>query len=125
MVSACREPPADDGVCTCTPGNVSRIKARHETAPMDGVSLLAALRRHQTDVRLGKNARDIKIVDDELRFSIIDFCQPCGQWVDDRMRMEDMFPLDRIDQATRAICMGLVLRDGTIAYGDTRPRACR
>ena len=40
-------------------------------------------------------------------------------------RLEEMFPLDRLDDAAGAVCMGLVLRDGTTVYGGTRPRACR
>lgn len=90
---------------------------------MTGESLVAALHRHRRDVALGKPARDIKLIDDQLRFAIIDFCQPCGGWVDDRMTMEAMFPLDRLDDATSAVCMGLVLRDGATVYGSARP--CR
>lgn len=118
---------ADDGEarCTCTPGNRGKIRAPGDAAPMDGPALVAALRRHRSDVRANKNPRDIKVLDDELRFAIIDFCQPCGGWVDDRMTMEEMFPLERLDDATGAVCMGLVLRDGTTAYGETRPAACR
>lgn len=107
------------------PGNVSRIVSAHATAPMDGAAVVAALRRHKSDVALGKEARAIKIADDQLRFALIDFCQPCGHWVHDRMTMEEMFPLDRLDHATSAVCMGLVLRDGTTVYGETRPAACR
>ncbi len=117
--------PDEPATCACVPNNVGRAKTAGEAAPMTGESLLAALRRHKQDVGLGKNARDIKIVDDELRFRIIDFCQPCASWVDDRMTMEQMFPLDRLDDARSAVCMGLVLRDGMTIYGDTRPRACQ
>lgn len=92
---------------------------------MDGISLLARLRRHKSDVALGKNPRDIKVVDDQLRFAIIDFCQPCAHWVEERLTVEEMFPLDRLDDATRGVCMGLVLRDGTTAWGEARPPACR
>lgn len=92
---------------------------------MDGVSLLARLRRHKTDVSLGKNARDIKVIDDQLRFAIVDFCQPCPHWVGDRLTIEEMFPLGRLDEATRGVCMGLVLRDGTTVHGEARPSACR
>jgi hypothetical protein len=114
-----------EGPCTCTPGNVSQIKAPFAPDGMDGPALLAALRRHATDVRLGKNPRDIKVLDDELRFAIIDFCQPCGSWVGDRLTMEEMFPLDRLDDAASAVCMGLVLRDQTTVYGKSRPKNCR
>ena len=92
---------------------------------MDGEGLVARLRIHQRDVSLGKNARAIKIADDELRFAVSNFCQPCGDWIKDTMRIDEMFPLARLDEATRGVCMGLVLRDGTTVYGDTRPRACR
>jgi len=125
VLAACREPAPRDETCTCTPDNRGRIKALHETAPMDGESLLARLRRHRSDVSLGKNPRDIKVLDDQLRFAIIDFCQPCAHWVTERLTVEEMFPLGRLDDATRGICMGLVLRDGTTVYGDARPAACR
>ena len=92
---------------------------------MDGVSLVARLRRHRSDVALGRNPRDIKVVDDQLRVAIVDFCQPCAHWVADRLTIEEMFPLERLDEATRGVCMGLVLRDGTTVYGEARPRACR
>ena len=96
-----------------------------QAEPLDGPALVAALRRHVRDVRLGKEARDIKVLDDELRFAIIDFCSPCGGWVADRMTIEEMFALERLDDAQSAVCMGLVLRDGTTVYGSTRPAACR
>ena len=125
VLAACREPAPRDEACTCTPDNRGRIKALHETAPMDGASLLARLRRHASDVSLGKNPRDIKVLDDQLRFAIIDFCQPCAHWVTERLTVEEMFPLGRLDDAVRGVCMGLVLRDGTTVYGDARPAACR
>jgi hypothetical protein len=115
----------EPATCTCTPDNVGRVKGRHAAAPLTGDTLLAALRTHVQDVRLNKERRDIKIADDELRFQIIDYCQPCASWVEDRMTMEEMFPLDRIDDARTAVCMGFVLRDGSTIYGSTRPRACR
>ena len=108
--------------CACTPGNTAHIRSGAAPA-ITGESLVAALRRHRQDVTLGRPPRDIKLTDDQLRFAIIDFCQPCGGWVDDRMTMEAMFPLDRLDDATSAVCMGLVLRDGTTVYGSARP--CR
>lgn len=125
VLVACREPAPRDETCTCTPGNVGRIKGVREDTPMDGISLLARLRRHKSDVSLGKNPRDIKVIDDQLRFAIIDFCQPCSDWVTERLTVEEMFPLDRLDEAMRGVCMGLVLRDGTTVYGEARPRACR
>jgi hypothetical protein len=125
LPGACGKAPVEDRVCRCTPGNVAITRGRLEARPMDGEALLAALRRHARDVQLGKNARAIKVVDDELRFSIASFCQPCGTWVKDTMRIEDMFPLDRLNDAAGAVCLGLVLHDGTTAYGDARPAACR
>ncbi len=125
VLTACHEPAPREKACTCTPENLGRIKALHEATPMDGASLLARLRRHKSDVALGKNPRDIKVTDDQLRFAIIDFCQPCAHWVTERLTVEDMFPVDRLDDAMRGVCMGLVLRDGTTVYGDARPQACR
>ncbi len=124
-IAACHDtPPADDGVCRCTPGNLSKTKLADGTA-LDGAALLGKLRRHRQDVEQHKNPRDIKVFDDELRFQISNFCQPCGDWIKDRMTIEDMFPLARLDDAANAVCLGLVLRDGTTVYGDARPRACR
>ncbi|MBA3451632.1 MAG: hypothetical protein H0T42_00890 [Deltaproteobacteria bacterium] len=89
------------------------------------MSLLTRLRRHRDDVAHGKNPRDIKVIDDQLRFAIIDFCQPCAHWVTDRLTVEEMFPIGRLDEAVRGVCMGLVLRDGATVYGDARPSSCR
>ncbi len=124
-VAACKAEPANTEPCACTPANVSRTKTLHEDAPMDGHSLLVRLRRHRQDVANGKNPRDIKVADDELRFAILEFCQPCGDWVKDRLTVEEMFPIGRLDEATRGVCMGLVLGDGTTAWGDARPQNCR
>jgi hypothetical protein len=125
VLAACKSEPARDEPCSCTPANVVRTKTVHETAPLDGVSLLARLRRHRDDVRAGKNPRDIKVGDDELRFSILELCQPCGDWVKDRATMEELYPLDRLDGAVKGVCMGLVLPDGTTAWGAARPQNCR
>jgi hypothetical protein len=124
IVAACRDTPVGDGVCRCTPGNRSRTRLADGTF-LDGAALLGKLRRHQRDVEQHRTPRDIKVFDDELRFAISNFCQPCGDWVEDRMTIEEMFPLSRLDDAATGICMGLVLRDGTTVYGDARPRACR
>lgn len=116
---------ADDGVCHCTPGNVSHTRSVDEATPMDGPGLLAKLRLHKRYVDEHRNPRDIKVFDDELRYAILDFCQPCGAWIGERATMEELFPLHQLDDATSAVCLGLVLRDGTISYGDARPRTCR
>lgn len=92
---------------------------------LDGTSLLAKLRRHRSDVALQRPARDVKVFDDELRLQLTSFCDPCSDWIRDRLTIEDMFPLDRLDDAASGVCMGLVLRDGTTVYGDARPRGCR
>jgi hypothetical protein len=120
----CRDAPADDGVCRCTPANRSAAKLP-DGRELDSAALLGKLRRHKRDVGLQRPARDVKMFDDELRLELTGYCQPCSDWVKDRLTIEDMFPLDRLDDATGAVCMGLVLRDGTTAYGDARPRACR
>jgi hypothetical protein len=125
LLIACKSEPARDEPCSCTPANMSRTKTVHEDAPMDGVSLLQRLRRHVRDVAAGVNGRDIKVLDDELRFAMVEFCQPCGDWVPDRLTIEEMFPLKRLDQAVRGVCMGLVLQDGTTAWGGARPQNCR
>jgi hypothetical protein len=124
MAAACRNPPADDSVCHCTPGNVSRTQLP-DGRYLDSAALLGKLRRHQRDVEQHRTPRDIKVFDDELRFEIANFCQPCGDWIKDRMTIEEMFPLSRLDDAAGSVCLGLVLRDGTTVYGDARPRACR
>jgi hypothetical protein len=125
MVAACHDTlPTDDGTCHCTPGNLSRTQLADGTH-LDSAALLGKLRRHRRDVEQRRNPRDIKVLDDELRFEVANFCQPCGDWVQDRMTIEDLFPLARLDDAAGSVCLGLVLRDGTTVYGDARPRACR
>jgi hypothetical protein len=124
MLSACRAQSVDDSACSCTPGNVSRTRSSDGTS-MDGAALLGKLRRHRQDVQLQKNARDVKVFDDELRLALISFCQPCGDWIKDRLTIDDMFPLQRLDDAADAVCLGLVLRDGTTVHGAARPLACR
>ncbi len=121
---ACRDAAHDDAACRCTPANRSLARLP-DGSVLDGAALLGKLRRHRSDVALHRPARDIKLFDDELRLELAGFCQPCSDWVGDRMTIEDMFPLDRLDDATGAVCMGLVLRDGTTVYGSARPRACR
>jgi hypothetical protein len=115
---ACRQDAAEP--CRCTPGNASAIPGA-----LDGDTLLARLRHHQADVAAGKNPRDVKMFDDELRFAIVDFCRPCGEWVGDRTTIAEMFPLERLSDAVRAVCLGLVLRDDTTVYGSARPASCR
>jgi hypothetical protein len=130
-LGACREreasPKGDDPPqrCTCTPQNVARTKRVGDDHPIDGAGLVAMLRRHRQLIADNANRRDVKLVDDEIRIAVTAFCQPCGDWVDDRMTVDQMFPLARLDDATDAVCLGLTLRDGTIAYGDDRPSACR
>ena len=125
LAIGCSSKPPEPEACTCTPTNTGRIRGPGASESLTGTSLLAALRRHAQDVRLRKTPRDIKVADDELRFQIIDFCSPCEAWVNDRMTMEEMFPLDRLDEVTRAVCMGLVLGTGSTVYGEARPKACR
>src|SRR5262245_30838187 len=123
-LAACRSAPTDDGVCRCTPGNQWRTR-NSDGRVLDAAALLGKLRRHRRDVEQHRTPRDIKIDDDALRFDVVSLCQPCGDWVQDRMTVEELFPLARLDDAVDAVCLGLVLRDGTTAYGDARPRACR
>lgn len=123
--ACCGAPPADDGPCRCVPGNASHTRSLGDASPMDGRGLLDRLRRHKSLIDDRRPPRDVKVFDDELRHAIIDFCQPCSDWVGERLTMEQMFPLARLGDATSAVCMGLILRDGTLAYGDARPRACR
>jgi hypothetical protein len=123
-IAACGAPPADSAVCSCTPGNLSRTKLPDGTV-MDGAVLLDKLRSHREAVRLERNARDVKLGDDELRLALVNYCSPCGDWIKDRLTVEEMFPRERLDEATDAVCLGLVLRDGTTAHGKARPAACR
>ena len=125
LLVACNSRDDGAGLCGCTPNNASRVRSVDETGPLDGAALLAKLREHRNLVLAQRNPRDIKVFDDELRFAIANFCDPCNDWVSDRMTIEELYPLARLDDATRAVCLGLVLRDGTTLYGDARPRACR
>jgi hypothetical protein len=126
LIAACKsKPAADEGPCTCVPGNVSRIRSSSGGPPLDEVTLVDELRKHVAMVRAGRPGRDVKVFDDELRNQIGNFCDPCNGWVPDRSTIDDLYPLDRLDQATKAVCLGLVLRDGTTVWGDKRPRNCR
>ena len=107
MALACGGKPADD--CTCTPSH----------AP--STQILTLLRRHRAAVT--SNGRDIKLIDDELRLQSETLCSPCNAWVGERARADELYPLERLDDATAATCMGLVLRDGSTAFGPAR--ACR
>ena len=119
LALGCGTPPPDDTRCTCVPNNASRVGG------IDGAALLARLRRHVRDVAQHRNARDVKVDDDELRLAVANFCDPCNTWVTDRLTVDEMFPLARLDEAVEVVCLGLVMRDRTLAFGDARPRACR
>jgi len=119
LAMACRDHRAADEPCTCTPANAG------QAPPMTGAELLGRLREHRRMVEAHLGARDVKVYDDQLRFAIGDFCHPCSGWVRDRATIEELFPMQRLDEAGDVICLGFVLRDGTTAYGEDRPRACR
>jgi len=120
LVGSCKD--AADGPCTCKPGNTTKLS--HAGAPIDSASVLALVRRHRTLVDQHAQGRDVKLVDDEIRLEVAALCNPCGDWVGDRMTVDEMFPLSRLDDATGVVCLGLTLRDGTTAFGE-RPTACR
>lgn len=113
----------DRDACSCKPANATKITT--SGASITGSSLLAMLRRHAKYVAEQRPGRDTKLLDDELRSALANFCTPCGVWIDDRARIDTLFPLDRLDEATAATCLGLVLRNGTTAWSDARPPACR
>jgi len=111
-----------DAPCTCLPANVAKIT--QHGAPIDSASVMALLRRHRTMIEQHAQGRDVKLVDDEIRIQVGALCQPCGDWVGDRMTVDEMFPMSRLDDATGAVCLGLTLRDGSTVFGG-RPTACR
>jgi hypothetical protein len=99
----------DEPVKACTP--VGKTKPE----------LLTLLRRHRTmAAQGGANGRDIKLVDDEIRMAESLACQPCD-WVGDRLTVDEMVPMSRLDDAVGTACLGLVLRDGSTVYGRARP----
>jgi hypothetical protein len=100
-LTACKGAPPEATTCTCTPGNRAIIKAADGT-PLDSNALLAQLRLHRREVEAHRTPRDIKVLDDQLRFALVSFCQPCGDWVQDRMTIEELFPLARLDDAAGA-----------------------
>ncbi len=112
LIGACHD---ESAVCQCTP--VNALVTKH-------TDLLTMLRRHRRLVSENAPHRDVKLVDDEIRLVASELCQPCG-WVDDRTTVDEMFPVAKLDDATGAVCLGLVLRDGTTAFGSERPNACR
>lgn len=83
------------------------------------------LRRHVQMVRESRPGRDVKLLDDELRLKVATLCSPCGEWVGDRATMDSLYPLGKLDDARTATCLGLVLSDGTTAWGDAKPARCR
>ena len=99
----------DEPVKACTPGG--------KTKP----ELLQLLRRHRTmAAQGGANGRDIKLVDDEIRIAESLACEPC-EWVGDRSTVDQMVPLERLDDAVGTTCLGLTLRDGSTVFGRARP----
>lgn len=110
-------------MCTCAPANATRLTGAG--VAITGESLLVLLRKHARMVAEQRPGRDVKLLDDELRTATAHFCAPCGDWVTDRATIDALYPLAHLDDATSATCLGLVLRDGTTAWGDARPRGCR
>ncbi|HET9992458.1 MAG TPA: hypothetical protein VFQ65_28190 [Kofleriaceae bacterium] len=96
------------------------VKACTPAAAHTKTDVLALLRRHRTMVDQKANGRDVKLVDDEIRIAEALACQPC-EWVGDRLTVDEMVPLARLDDATATTCLGLVLRDGSTVYGRARP----
>jgi len=123
-LAACGDAAPPSTSCGCTPRNSARSRGP-DGRVRDGAALLAQLRRRQREVSLGKHGRDVKLIDDELRLAVAEYCQPCGAWVGDRRTIAELFPLGRLDDAADLVCLGLVLRDGSTVYGDARPPACR
>jgi hypothetical protein len=111
-----------DAPCTCKPGNTTKLS--HAGAPIDSTSVLALVRRRRTLVDQHAQGRDVKMVDDEIRLEMQALCSPCGDWVGDRMTVDEMVPLARVDDAVGVVCLGLSLRDGTTMFGE-RPTSCR
>jgi hypothetical protein len=124
LVIGCRDPAPPDP-CTCTPANAGQVRGPRDAPPLDGPALVGRLRVHRQMVRDRRNPRDVKVFDDELRLAIGDFCHPCNDWVRERSTIEELYPIERLDDARSAVCLGLVVRDNATVYGDDRPRACR
>lgn len=97
LLAGCKDEPPP---MACTPTGTASPK------------LLTLARRHRTLVEQRAPNRDVKLVDDELRLGMAIACQPCP-WVGDRLTVDEMLPLGRLDDATAVTCLGLVLRDGS------------
>jgi hypothetical protein len=73
---------------------------------------------------LVKSYRDDKawaeIAESELRRWMYLLCKPCT-FDTKHLAIEDMFPMDRLNEAVGATCMGLILRSGETVYGRARP----
>ena len=115
----CSSPaPETPATCACSP-------TQPEAAPKASLAIRALVRRHQAAVRDGhRNGRDTKLVDDELRLQSAILCEPCGGWIGERATAEEMYPVDRVEDALGVVCAGFRLRDGTIAYGTAHPPEC-
>jgi hypothetical protein len=105
--------------CTCSPREPFATVVQIHGQPVERdprSSLLQELRSR------GLNRYQL---DDGIRRLTALLCSPCDSWVHDTDSIEEMFPLEGLEDAHYAGCLRLVMKDGSILYGRTRPTECR
>lgn len=116
LAAACQSTSGPDRTCACKPAS--------DPARYPAAKLLADLRKHVRQVRDHANARDVKLTDDEIRLHAATACAPCQFWIDDRAAVDELYPLDHLDDAVDATCLGLRDARGTVHRGRAYP-ACQ
>jgi hypothetical protein len=84
-------------------------------------------KNHMTDgteiTRFLAGRRQIGVTDDPyIRILTRELCKPCEYWFEENVSIEEMFPLEYLASATKGVCFGLQLKDGTVRYGAYRRR---
>lgn len=110
ILEACHRETAPVG--RCAPANKpATFHVTHSKVPFvaDGQYILGLLRDLRGDVRL-REGNELLVQD-----AMAGMCAPCV--IPAGIAVEDMYPMDALDQAADARCMGLLLRDGSFAPG--------
>ncbi len=115
--------------CSCTPAEAPfRDRIHGDEVLMGSPALLNLVKTWQKQQAfLGSEGRDAQPSTREQYAMLVTraLCDPCRSWISDSDRLEAMFPLEFVDQATGAGCLFLLMPDGTRRYGQLRPLECR
>ena len=109
--------------CECVPAESPPHQRFHgEEVVLTPSITRSMLLRRETVSALERSA--LANLDEHIRSYARAYCSPCD-WVHDSSRVEDMYPLEHLDDSTGAGCLFLTMADGTRRYGKLRPLACR